>query len=82
MPEVHLHKGDRVELRADVPGQPALRAGMHGVVLLTAEELAAGGLCTIRLTHGSGMRSGRHIWQLHPRDLRYLGPAPSRGRQR
>ena len=64
-----LAKGDRIELVAAIPGQPRLRAGACGVVLLAADELDANGLCTVRITG----TPGHGTWQLHPRDLRWIG---------
>jgi hypothetical protein len=69
-----LAKGDRVELIVAIPGQPALRAGACGVVLLAADELETNGLCTVRITG-----TPRHTaWQLHPRDLRWIGTGRTR----
>jgi hypothetical protein len=69
-----LAKGDRVELIVAIPGQPALRAGVCGIVLLPADELDANGLCTVRITG-----TPRHTaWQLHPRDLRWIGTGRTR----
>jgi hypothetical protein len=67
-----LVQGDRIELVATVPGHPTLRPGKRGTVLLAADELEAQGLCTVRIIG----RPGHAIWQLHPRDLRWLGPSP------
>ena len=66
--------GDRVEIIAAIPGHPELQPGKRGVVLLAADELEAEGLCTVRIQG----RPGHHVWQLHPRDLRWLGPRRQR----
>ena len=71
-----LVQGDRVELIALIPGHPELRPGKRGVILLAADELQADGFCTVRI----GGRPGHSIWQLHPRDLRWVESAPKRGR--
>ncbi len=71
-----LVRGDRVELIVAIPGHPGLQPGKRGVVLLGADELEADGLCTVRIAG----RPGHSIWQLHPRDLRWVGPGPERGR--
>ena len=69
-----LARGDRVEIIAAIPGHPELRPGKQGVVLLAADELEAQGLCTVRIAG----RPGHRVWQLHPRDLRWLGPRRQR----
>jgi hypothetical protein len=69
-----LVRGDRVEIIAPIPGHPELQPGKRGVVLLAADELEAEGLCTVRIQG----RPGHHVWQLHPRDLRWLGPRRQR----
>ena len=72
--EHSLARGDRVEIIAAIPGHPELQPGKRGVVLLAADELEAEGLCTVRIQG----RPGHAIWQLHPRDLRWLGPRRKR----
>ena len=76
-PSDALVQGDRVELITAIPGHPDLRPGKCGVVLLAADELDARGLCTVRI----GGRPGHCVWQLHPRDLRRLGPELKRGQR-
>ena len=72
--EHRLVQGDRVEIIAPIPGHPELQPGKRGIVLLAADELEAEGLCTVRIQG----RPGHHVWQLHPRDLRWLGPRRQR----
>ena len=69
-----LVKGDHVELLTAIPGHPELQPGKRGVVVLAADELEANGLCTVRIVGCPG----RHVWQLPPRGLRWLGPRPNR----